>query len=127
VFEAIEASNALQKSFNEAGFYMPESLLVDVRAKMQPAFARLRNMYAFIKSPASEFERLVGTSIELHDHAASRKALEDLRTILTDFSPGPGPFEPLCDAIPEIIEMLKKDLGSERLGGSFYRRFRGVP
>ncbi len=124
--EALHASQALQRSFNEASFYMPQSLLEDIRAKMRPAFDRTKNMHAFVTNPASEFDKL-GAALELNDANACRKALKEFLSVLNDFSTsGPGPFEPLCDAIPEIIEMLKKDLGSERLGGSFYQRSRGV-
>ena len=121
--EAVRASQALQRSFNEASFYMSQSLLSDIRAKMRPAYERLEKMRSFLE-PTYVSEQLAKV-LELKDVSACRKAVSELLTVLEDYSAsGPGPFEPLCDAIPEIIEMLKKDLGSEKLGGSFYQGFR---
>lgn len=38
----------------------------------------------------------------------------------------PGPFEPIFNKTDNIIDMLKADLGIEKMSGKFYARFRKI-
>lgn len=113
--DTIRAFNNLQQAFHETGLFMPRKLYEDIQCKFSPAIKRIGSIATF-------FERIHklkegNKDINVPFDKFKQETLESLGYLMEL----PGPFEPLVKSIPEIVQMLKKDLGIDKLDSKFYK------
>jgi hypothetical protein len=106
---------AAMRTLHMAGLYMGKRLRDDLFKRTTASSDALRAAFEFLDN----INKIRAGTFSLDTDFESFK--EDMR-VKGNWVGIPGPFKPLSDAIPEIIDMLKADLGVEKLGGSFYGR-----
>lgn len=97
-----------------ASLYMPDPLIKDIFKRARPTTDWINGHDEFFQA----FHHLHGS-----DLSVARKE-EQFRPLLAAAFGGraelPGPYKALYDSLFAIIDMLRADMGVEKLGGSFY-------
>lgn len=99
----------------QAGLFMPNTLYLDLHATTHATIDRIGATREVLDFVSDVFNQAPGAEERFYalKEAFKGEGKERFRGKV---------FEPLMSRVPDIIRMLKTDLGIEQIGGSFYKR-----